>query len=92
MAEEENNKWNTDPLTEIQIAQIGELMKINPEVNPEADQLFVESVVRLGTGRPDKLAEFVRGKKEGKYKGTPVRLTEDELRIKCVEVLPEEIV
>jgi hypothetical protein len=85
---EEDNRWNTDPLTEIQIAQIGELMKINPE----ADQLFVESVVRLGTGRPEKLAEFVRGKKEGKYKGKPVRLTEDELRIKCVEVLPEEIV
>ena len=85
---EEDNRWNTDPLTEIQIAQIGELMKINPE----ADQLFVESVVRLGTGRPEKLAEIVRGKKEGKYKGTPVRLTEDELCIKCVEVLPEEIV
>ena len=82
---EEDNRWNTDPLTEIQIAQIGELMKINPE----ADQLFVESVVRLGTGRPEKLAEIVRGKKEGKFKGTPVILTEDELRIKCVEVLPE---
>ena len=83
--EEEDNRWNTDPLTEIQIVQIGELMKINPIV----DQLFVESVVRLGTAHPKRLAEFVKGKKEGLYEGIPVRLTEEELRIKSVEILPE---
>lgn len=81
MAEED---WNSAPLTEIQISMISELMKMNPD----ADQLYVESVVRLGTGRPEKLKEIVDNMKT-REKTKPVRLTEDELRIKCVEVLPE---
>jgi len=82
MAEED---WNSAPLTEIQISMISELMK----VNPDADQLYVESVVRLGTGQPDKLKEIV-DKMKTREKPKPVRLTEDELRIKCVDVFDEE--
>jgi hypothetical protein len=82
MAEED---WNSAPLTEIQISMISELMK----VNPDADQLYVESVVRLGTGQPDKLKEIV-DKMKTREKTKPVRLTEDELRIKCVDVFDEE--
>ena len=82
MAEED---WNSAPLTEIQISMISELMK----VNPDADQLYVESVVRLGTGRPEKLKEIV-DKMKTREKTKPVRLTEDELRIKCVDVFDEE--
>lgn len=82
MAEED---WNSAPLTEIQISMISELMKMNPD----ADQLYVESVVRLGTGRPEKLKEIV-DKMKTREKTKPVRLTEDELRIKCVDVFDEE--
>ena len=82
MAEED---WNSAPLTEIQISMISVLMK----VNPDADQLYVESVVRLGTGQPEKLKEIV-DKMKTREKPKPVRLTEDELRIKCVDVFDEE--
>jgi hypothetical protein len=82
MAEED---WNSAPLTEIQISMISELMKMNPD----ADQLYVESVVRLGTGKPEKLKEIV-DKMKTREKPKPVRLTEDELRIKCVDVFDEE--
>ncbi len=85
MSDEEDNRWNTDPLTEIQKAQIAELCKINPD----ADPLYVESVVRLGTGRPDRLKEIVEKKKAGGYTVEPVRLTEEELTIKSVDVLDE---
>ena len=86
--EEEDNRWNTDPLTEIQIAQVAELMKINPV----ADQTYVETIVRLGTAKPDRLKEIVDKKKRGEYKEEPVRLTEEELTLKCVDILDEDLV
>ncbi len=82
MAEED---WNSTPLTEIQISMISELMKMNPE----EDQLYVESVDRLGTGQPDKLKEIVDNMKT-REKTKPVRLTEEELTIKSVDVFDEE--
>lgn len=56
--------WNTEPLTNLQIKQIEKLM----ELNPDADQLFIESVIRAP---PEFLAEVVRKHKAGELKNEP---------------------
>lgn len=56
--------WNTEPLTNLQIKQIEKLM----ELNPDADQLFIESVIRAP---PEFLAEMVRKHKAGELKNEP---------------------
>ena len=56
--------WNTEPLTNLQIKQIEKLM----ELNPDADQLFIETVIRAP---PEYLAEVVRKHKTGELKNEP---------------------
>ena len=55
------NDWNTAPLTKLQIKKMEKLI----ELNPEADSLYVESIVRMP---PEKLKEIVEKHKRGELK------------------------
>ena len=55
------NDWNTAPLTKTQIRKMEKLI----ELNPEADSLYVESIVRMP---PEKLKEIVEKHKRGELK------------------------
>ena len=56
--------WQTEPLSKLQIKQMETLM----DMNPDADQMYVETVIRCP---PDKLAEIVKKHKEGLLKNEP---------------------
>jgi hypothetical protein len=55
------NDWNTAPLTKLQIKKMEKLL----ELNPDADSLYVESIVRMP---PEKLKEIVEKHKRGELK------------------------
>lgn len=56
--------WQTEPLSQLQIKQVDKLM----ELNPEADQMYVETIIRCP---PDKLKEIVNKHKAGLLKNDP---------------------
>jgi hypothetical protein len=58
---ENENDWNTAPLTKLQIKKMEKLL----ELNPDADSLYVESIVRMP---PEKLKEIVEKHKRGELK------------------------
>jgi hypothetical protein len=58
------SSWQTGELTNLQIKQVEKLM----ELNPDADQLFIETVIRAP---PEYLAEVVRKHKAGEIKNEP---------------------
>ena len=68
-----SNTWNTDKLTNLQVLQMEQLLQLNPQ----ADSLFVESVVRMP---PDKLAEIVRKHKAGELATEVIAEREYELK------------
>ena len=58
------SSWQTGELTKLQIKQVEKLM----ELNPEADQLFIETVIRAP---PEYLAKMVKLHKAGELKNEP---------------------
>jgi hypothetical protein len=60
----DDNKWNTEPLTRLQVKQMERLIEFNPEI----DSLIAETIVRMPK---DKLAEIVKKHKAGELKNEP---------------------
>ena len=76
-----SNKWNTAPLTKLQIIRMEQLM----ELSPDADSMYIESVVRMP---PDKLSEIVRRYKAGELEQEVV--PEREYLIKGAIIIDKE--